>query len=141
MVRAAARRSLAAFRISIALGSSTGSTVGAAAFFDDLAGLAACGAGGDCWAYPLVVRHTPSVSSSAHLRNLSRIIIPPDEHTLPPPSMGEGRKTTVQVLNPLGPEAPRGPGRFDRRQRCGTTKRLPDRWSLLLCMSMLLCGR
>src|SRR5262245_18891757 len=93
MARAAARRSLAAFRISIALGSSTGWTVGAAAFFDALAGLAACGVGCDCWAYPLVVRNTPSVSSSAHLKNLSRIIIPPDEHTLPLPFDGEGEKT------------------------------------------------
>src|SRR5215475_4703743 len=78
MVRAVARRSLAAFRISSALGSSTGATAGAGAFFDALAGLAAGGAGGDCWAYPLVARHTPSASNSVYLRDLSRIIMPPD---------------------------------------------------------------
>jgi hypothetical protein len=73
--------SLAAFKISIALGSSTGTTAGAAAFFDALAGLTgffACGAGCGCWAYPLVARHTPSTSSSAYLRNVFRFIMPPD---------------------------------------------------------------
>src|SRR5215510_9084578 len=102
MARAAARRSLAAFKSSMALGSSTGATAGAAAFFDDLAGLAACGVGCDCWAYPLVVRNTPSVSSSAHLRNLSRLIIPPDEHTLPLPLDGGGEKNCCPGTSPLG---------------------------------------
>jgi len=59
IARAAARQSLAAFRSSRALGSSTGATAGAAAFFDDMAGLAACGVYGG-WACPLVVRHTPN---------------------------------------------------------------------------------
>src|SRR5262247_3212802 len=77
MARAAARRSLAAFGSSMALGSSTGATSGAAAFFDALAGLAACGAGCGGWACPLVARHTPNASSSAYFRDLSRIIMAP----------------------------------------------------------------
>src|SRR5262252_7658161 len=81
MAWAAARRSLAAFRISIALGSSTGSTAGAGAFCGALAGFFAGGAGCGCWAYTLVARHTPNASSSTYLRNLSRIIKPPDAHT------------------------------------------------------------
>src|SRR5262245_29134333 len=81
MAWAAARRSLAAFRISIALGSSTGSTAGAGAFCGALAGFFAGGTDGCCCAYPLVARHTPNASSSMYLRDLSRIIRPPDEHT------------------------------------------------------------
>src|SRR5262245_36779589 len=84
MAWAAARRSLAAFRISIALGSSTGSTAGAGAFCGALAGFFAGGAGCGCWAFPLVARHTPSASSSTYLRDLSQIIRPPDEHTFDP---------------------------------------------------------
>lgn len=60
IARAAARQSLAAFRSLRALGSSTGATAGAAAFFDDMAGLVACSAGSGGWACPLVVRHTPN---------------------------------------------------------------------------------
>jgi hypothetical protein len=67
IARAAARQSLAAFRSLRALGSSTGATAGAAAFFDDMAGLVACSAGSGGWACPLVVRHTHNTSSSAYL--------------------------------------------------------------------------
>src|SRR6266571_3170122 len=74
IVRAAARRLLDALRMSIALGSSTGSPEGGTAGVGDVAGGEACGACCDGWALAFVTRNTPNASSSAQRSNVSRLV-------------------------------------------------------------------
>src|SRR6059036_2935205 len=71
IVRAAARRLLDALRMSIALGSSTGSPEGGG----DVAGGEACGACCDGWALAFVTRNTPNASSSAQRSNASPLAV------------------------------------------------------------------
>src|ERR1019366_1327868 len=70
---AAASRAHAAFRISIALGSSTGAGAGSA-WTDALAGFEALDAGCGCWALAIAVTSTPNVSSRAYPVGLYRFI-------------------------------------------------------------------
>src|SRR5208282_1040007 len=75
---AAASRAHAAFRISIALGSSTGGGAGSA-WTDALAGFEALGAGCGCWALAGAVRSTLNATSSTHPVDLYRIIATNDD--------------------------------------------------------------